>query len=128
MIDVRLMILAASALLSGCVDTFSQLKSEVQQYQGQKIDALIDLIGYPQSQTFAAGGIVYAWTTADRMQMDLGPIQTRSVDTLHAPIIATASAPEAINLHFRCTLEVATDRAGTILHLSWDQKRGGCGP
>lgn len=122
------MILATAALLTGCVDALSQLKSEVQQYQGQKIDALIDRIGYPQSQTFTAGGILYTWTTANGMQMDLGPIQARSVDTLHAPILATAIAPQAMDLHFRCALDVATDRAGTILHLSWDHKRGGCGP
>jgi hypothetical protein len=122
------MFLAAGALLTGCVDAFSQLKSDVQQYQGRKIDALIDRIGYPESQTLTAQGVVYAWTTADGMKMDLGPIQARSVDSLHAPILATTSAPEALNLRFRCTLEVATDRAGTILHLSWDQKRGGCGP
>ncbi len=128
MVDVKLMILAMAALLTGCVDALSQLKSEVQQYQGQKIDALIDRIGYPQSQTLTAGGIAYAWTTATGMQMDLGPIQARSVDTLHAPVLATASAPQAVDLHFRCTLDVATDRTGTILHLSWDHKRGGCGP
>jgi hypothetical protein len=125
---VRLMILAAGALLIGCVDSFSQLKSEIRQFQGQKIDALIDRIGYPESQTFTARGIVYVWTTADSMQMDLGPIQSRSVENSRGPILATVSAPEAMNLHFRCPLEVATDGAGTILHLSWDQDRGGCGP
>jgi hypothetical protein len=125
---VRLIILAAGALLIGCVDSFSQLKSEIRQYQGQKIDALIDRIGYPESQTFTSGGIVYVWTTANSMQMDLGPIQTRSAEIFHGPILATVSAPEAMNLRFRCALEVATDGAGTILHLSWDQERRGRGP
>lgn len=121
-------ILVAGALLTGCVDSFSQLKSEIRQYQGQKIDALIEHIGYPDSQTFTAGGIVYVWTTVTSMQMDLGPLQARSLDAFHGPILTPVRAPEAMNLRFRCALEGATDGAGTILHLSWDQKRDGCGP
>jgi hypothetical protein len=125
---VRLIVPFTGALLIGCVDSFSQLKSEIPQYRGQKIDALIDRFGYPESQTFSAGGIVYVWTTDNSRQMDSGPIKTQSVEIFHGQILANVSAPVAVNLRFRCALEVATDGAGIILHLSWDQEHGGCGP
>ena len=125
---MRLIILITGGLLIGCVDSSSQLKSEIPRYRGQKIDALIDRIGYPEGQTFDAGDIVYVWTTDNSMQMDSGPNRTRSVEIYHGSILATVKASEPVNLRFRCALEVATDGAGTILHLSWDQEHGGCGP
>ena len=126
--EVRLTLIAAGALLTGCVDAFSQLRSEVLQYQGQKVDALIDRIGYPDDQTLTAGGVVYTWTTTESMQVDLQPTHTVSVDASDGPIISTTRVPGAVNLHFRCPLQVETDRAGTILHLSWERQGGSCAP
>jgi hypothetical protein len=77
--NVRLIPIAVGALLTGCVDTYARLYSEIPQYKGQKIDALVDRIGYPDSQTFVSGSIVYTWTTASITQMDLRPIQAPPV-------------------------------------------------
>jgi len=114
--NVRLILIAAGALLTGCVDTFAQLNSEIRQYKGRNIDALVDRIGYPDSQTFVAGRIVYTWTTPSIIQTDL--------QTMQAP----RSWPETTNLHFRCTLQVDTNGTGTILDLSWEGKPSSCAP
>jgi hypothetical protein len=125
---VRLILIASGALLTGCVDTFAQLYSEIPQYKGQNIDALVDRIGYPDSQTFSAGRIVYTWTTASGMQMDLRPMQAPPVGALPTPILASSSGPETMSPHFRCNLKVDTDVTGTILHLSWEGKASSCAP
>jgi hypothetical protein len=88
----------------------------------------VDRIGYPDSQTFVAGRIVYTWTTARTMQMDLRPMQAPPMGGPPTPILATGSGPETKSLHFRCTLQVDTDGTGTILHLSWEGKPGSCAP
>jgi len=125
---VRLTLIAAGALLTGCVDTFAQFYSEIPQYKGQKIDALIERIGYPDSQILTAGGIVYTWTAASTMQRDLRPMQAPPVGAPITPVLATSSAPQAMSLHFRCTLQVDTDGTGSILHLFWEWEPGGCAP
>jgi hypothetical protein len=62
--NVRRMLLAAAVLLTGCVSPYAKLYSEIPQYQGRNIDALVDRIGYPDSQTFMSGRIIYSWTAA----------------------------------------------------------------
>ena len=107
---MRLTLIAAGALLTGCVDKFAQFYSDIPQYKGQKIDALIDRIGYPDSQILTAGGIVYTWTAASTMQRDLRPMQAPPVGAPITPVLATSSAPRAHEAcMFRCALQVDTD-------------------
>jgi len=126
--NVRLILIAAGALLTGCVDTFAQLNSEIRQYKGRNIDALVDRIGYPDSQTFVAGRIVYTWTTPSIIQTDLQTMQAPPTGAPAPPVLATRSWPETTNLHFRCTLQVDTNGTGTILDLSWEGKPSSCAP
>jgi hypothetical protein len=125
---VALFMCVAGAVLTGCANTFAQLNSEILKYKGRKIDSLIDRIGYPDSQIFSAGGVVYTWTPTNSTPMDLPPIQGPPAGAPHTPILATITAPEAMNLRLPCPLQVETDGAGTILHLSWEGKGGGCVP
>jgi hypothetical protein len=125
---VRRILLAAAALLTGCLSTYAQLYSEIPQYKGQKIDALVDRIGYPESQTFMSGRIVYTWTTASTVQMVSLPMPAPDAVFLPHQYFANSSAPETTSLHFPCTLQVDTDGSGTILRLSWEGKPGSCAP
>jgi hypothetical protein len=126
--NVRLILIAAGALLTGCVDTFAQFYSNIPQYKGKNIDALVDRIGHPNSQTFIAGHIVYTWTTASTMQMGLRPMQGPPLGAPSTPALVSSSEPETMGLHFRCTLQVDTDGSGTILQLSWEGNPGSCAP
>ena len=125
---LHLALIFATVLLTGCVDKFAQFYSDIPQYKGQKIDALIDRIGYPDSQTLAAGRVVYTWMAASAVQMDLRPMQAPPIGAPYTPFHPVSSAPEAVNLRFRCTLQVETDGTGTILRLSWVGKPGDCAP
>jgi hypothetical protein len=125
---VALLVCLAGAVLSGCISTFAQLNSEILTYKGKKIDALIDRIGYPDSQIVSAGGVVYTWTPTNSTQTDLAPLQGPPAGAPHAPMLATITAPDAANLRLRCPLQVQTDRAGTILQLSWQGQGDGCAP
>jgi hypothetical protein len=115
-------------LLVGCVGSYAKLYSEIPQYKGQKIDALVDRIGYPDSQTFVSGRVLYTWTTASTMQTVVQPTPAPPVALLPPQFYATSSEPEMTSLHFRCTLQVGTDGAGTILDLAWVGKAGTCAP
>jgi hypothetical protein len=125
---LRVVLAAAGALLAGCVSTLDQFYSEIPHYNGQKLDALIDRIGYPDSQTLGARGVVYTWTPVSATQRDLRPMQAPPVGAPETPPLATRSGPEPISVHFRCTLQVDTDGTGTILHIAWDGKPGSCVP
>jgi hypothetical protein len=125
---VRRILLAAAALLTGCVSPYAQLYSEIPQYQGQNIDALVDRIGYPDSQTFVSGRVVYTWVTASTVKTVSRPMPAPDVAFLPPQYFATSSEPETVSLHFPCTLQVDTDGSGTILHLSWEGKPGSCAP
>jgi hypothetical protein len=126
---MRLTPIAMGALLTGCVNPFAQFYSEAPQYKGQNIDALVDRIGYPDSQTFVTGRIVYSWLPKSTVQQDSGSMQAPPAGAPDSPLpLATRSGSQTENLHFRCTLQVETDGSGTILHLSWEGKNGSCGP
>jgi hypothetical protein len=124
---VRVILIAVFALLAGCVGAYAKLYSEIPQYKGRKIDALVDRIGYPESQSFISGRVVYTWTTASTMQTIVRPMAPY-VALLPPQTFATSSEPETTSLHFPCTLQVDTDGTGTILNLSWVGKTGGCAP
>jgi hypothetical protein len=125
---VRRILLAAAALLTGCASAYAELYSEIPQYKGQKIDALVDRIGYPDSQTFVSGRVVYTWVTASTVQTVSRPTPAPDIAFLPRQYFATSSEPETVSLHFPCTLQVDTDGSGTILHLSWEGKPGSCAP
>jgi hypothetical protein len=124
--------LATATLLSGCVATFAQLYSDIPHYKGRNIDALIDRIGYPDSQKFINGRVVYTWTPASTVEPELRPMHAPPAGApVGAPgtaIQATSDQPETLILHFRCTLQVDTDGTGTILSLSWKGEPRSCAP
>ena len=123
---MKLILLAAGTLLIGCVDTLDRLYSGIPQYQGRNIDALVDLIGYPDSQKFIAGRVVYTWTAASTEQMVLRPTPAVPMGAPGGPAFANRSEPEVVTLRFRCPLQVDTDGTGTILQLVWEGPRGSC--
>jgi hypothetical protein len=125
---MRVTAIAAGLLLCGCVDTFAQLYSQIPQYKGRNIDALVDRIGYPDSQSYIAGRVAYTWTSASTVQPDLRLIQAPPVGAPSTPILAVRSVPETVKTHFRCLLQVDTDGSGTILDLTWKGKPGDCAP
>lgn len=129
MVRVRMMVIAASALLAGCVDSFY---SDVAQYKGRNIEALIGRIGEPDSQTFIAGHVVYTWPATNSGQ----PAHSFS---MHAPPAGAPGAadnplqpssiqPGDVTPHLRCALKVDTDGAGNILSLTWQGQPGSCTP
>ena len=124
-------VIVASTLLTGCVGTFARFYSEIPQYKGRKIDALVDRLGYADSQTFVAGRVVYIWTTASTVQVNSWPNPggpAPPVALLPPQYFEGRSEPESTSLHFRCPLQVDTDGTGTILSLSWVGKSGSCAP
>jgi hypothetical protein len=125
---VRRILLAAAVLLTGCVSPYAKLYSEIPQYKGQNIDALVDRIGYPDSQDFMSGRIIYSWTAASTVQMVSQPVPAPEVAILPYQYFARSSEPETVSLHFPCRLQVDTDGSGTILDLSWEGKPGSCAP
>jgi hypothetical protein len=125
--DVRVILIAVFALLAGCASAFAKLYSEIPQYKGQNIDALVDRIGYPESQLFVSGRVVYTWTTASTVQTIERP-NPPYVALLPPQTFASRSEPEIMSLRFPCKLQVDTDGTGTILNLSWVGKPGSCAP
>ncbi|HEV2704028.1 MAG TPA: hypothetical protein VGV09_20550 [Steroidobacteraceae bacterium] len=125
-----IVLITAGTLLSGCVDPVAVLNSELGAFKEKDISALTARLGYPASQDFIAGAIVYTWSTSQAAQSD----QQSTRATMGAmigmwngePLFAT-DGPEIANPYSYCTLKVTTNAASTITNLHWNGDRDGCG-
>jgi hypothetical protein len=117
---------AAAVLLSACADPIAALDNELDAFRGKNINALSDRLGYPASQDFAKGKIVYTWNTSRRALSD-SDVEQVSVESMTTGRYFTPSnTPETTNQIYYCSLEVTTDGASTITNLHWSGDRDGC--
>jgi len=115
---------AASALLTGCAT--AQLNRGLQGLMGQKIQAAVARMGYPDGQREMMGDTIYVWSTNHQAIM---PLMTNSTTTGlvgGTPVYGSTNSMNFVPVAAQCTVQIATTPDGTIKSYEWAGNQIGC--
>lgn len=120
-------IFAATALLCGCVDAFTQLNTELPTFVGQNVRAVVQRIGYPDDQREIMGDTLFTWSTNHHSTMYLPTTTTTTGNVGGTPYYATTTGgSQAIPMNFHCMIRIAVNNDGIVKNTQWSGNRGGC--
>jgi hypothetical protein len=119
-----LLVVGAALGLSGCVTT--QMNKGLEFMVGQKIDAAVARLGYPDAQRTMLGDTIYIWNTSHNVNL---PMTTTSMTTGYAgstPVYGSTISTQYVRANFNCTIQLGTTTDGVIKSWQWQGNMGGC--
>jgi hypothetical protein len=94
--------------------------------EGQNISAAVNKLGYPQNQETIMGNTVFTWGSSQDVSL---PVTTYSTTTGYVggtSYSGTTANTSYENDNFNCTIQIAVDSGGDIIHTQWSGNIGGC--
>jgi hypothetical protein len=114
----------ALSILGGCV--FQNMNKGLSALQGQNISQAVAELGYPQGQETIMGNTVYTWGASQNVDMPVTTYNTTSGSINGVPYYGTTSNTNYVPENFNCSIQIAVDQNGDIVHTQWAGNLGGC--
>jgi hypothetical protein len=121
----RLIALVIAAVgVSGCVS--QRMNEGLGNLAGQDIGAAVSRLGYPDSKREILGKTIYIWSTSRNEVLPVTTTNTTTAFVGNVPVYGTTTNTEFVPANFNCTIQLATNSSGTIVHWQWSGNMGGC--
>ncbi len=116
--------LIAALGLTGCVA--QNLNDGLKGLMGQNIQAAVARLGYPDGQRTMLGDTIYVWSSNHSAVIPLTSTNTTVGTVGSTPVYGTTTSTEWVPANYNCTIQIATDDAGTMKRYQWNGNMGGC--
>ncbi|WP_234424367.1 hypothetical protein [Dickeya sp. ws52] len=124
----KIILIALPILItSGCV-TFKQMDEGLSSLVGKNKDVAFNVLGYPSKEQSFDKTKVYTWNRATSETILLSSPQTTYGTVGATTFNSTTTQLSAVPVQYACTIQLATDEAGTIKQYQYDGNMGGCEP
>jgi|SRR6266581_4116659 len=120
---MRYLILAVM-LLTGCV--LQNMDKGLHGLIGHNIRDATSFLGYPSGQRVSMGDTLYVWSVHGSGFMPVNTMTTANGTVVGTPYYGTANTTNLVPVQVECTIQIATDDAGTIKSYTWYGSPVGC--
>lgn len=110
--------------LSGCVS--QNMNNGLQSLVGQDIHAAVARLGYPSAQREMLGDTIYVWGTSQSGVLPMTETNFTTGNVGMTPFSGSTTSTTFVPVNYNCTIQLATDKDGTIKSWQWSGNMGGC--
>ena len=111
-------------LLAGCV--MQRLDKGLNGLVGHNIREATIYLGYPSDQRVSMGDTLYIWSVRGRGFMPINTLTTTNGAVGGMPYYGQTNTVNMMPVQTECTIQLATDAAGTIKTFQWYGSPVGC--
>jgi len=94
--------------------------------EGDNISQAVAELGYPNGQESIMGQTVYIWDNSQTVDIPMTTTGTTTGYVNGAPYSSTTTSTDYVPQNYNCTIQIAVDSNGTIVHTQWAGNIGGC--
>ena len=123
---MRVHVIAACILLltAGCAT--NRFDERLTGLLGYNIEVAVSRLGHPDGQRTVMGDTIYIWSSSPDTSLPLTTTATTTGMVGNTPVYGTTTATNRVPANFNCTIQIATNSAGSIKSYQWSGNESGC--
>ena len=124
---MRVHVIATACILlltAGCAT--NRLDERLTGLLGYNIEAAVSRLGHPDGKRTVMDDTIYTWSSSRNTSLPLTTTNTTMDMVGNTPVYGTTTATNWVPANFNCTIQIATNSAGSIKSYQWSGNESGC--